>query len=216
MHESFARRCSHCVAGRACLRPTKSVPKYGDAPVEKTRSQIEDRTAESAYKRSLGNIPNQTPTDPWGNARSVDAPKAVAKPSAAKPRTKTSGTAGGDRRIYTPRALGCRWESRRSLDRRQHRKPLPGRRKFSASALPGRSSTASTRADDGPRRHDATMFDTTSSGPENSASTLPSGGCAPTPQGRAPLPGARPSTDSRRPAPCPGSSPDGSRRSSIV
>ena len=72
----------------------KSVPKYGDAPVEKTRSQIEeDREVESAYKRSLGNIPDQTPTDPWGNARSVDAPKAVAKPSAAKPRTKTGATA---------------------------------------------------------------------------------------------------------------------------
>jgi hypothetical protein len=72
----------------------KSVPKYGDAPVEKTRSQIEeDRAAESAYKRSLGNIPDQTPTDPWGNARSVDAPRAVAKPSPAKPRTKTGATA---------------------------------------------------------------------------------------------------------------------------
>src|SRR3981189_3941594 len=72
----------------------KSVPKYGDAPVEKTRSEIEeDREAESAYKRSLGNIPDRTPTDPWGNARSVDAPKAAAKPSPAKPKTKTSGTA---------------------------------------------------------------------------------------------------------------------------
>ncbi len=74
----------------------KSIPKYGEAPVEKTRSEIEeDRAAERAYKRSLGNIPDQTPTDPWGNARSVDAPKAVAKPSPAKPKTKTktSGTA---------------------------------------------------------------------------------------------------------------------------
>ena len=72
----------------------KSVPKYGDAPVDKTRSEIEDdRAAERAYKRSLGNIPDQTPTDPWGNARSVEAPKAVAKPSPAKPKTKTSGTA---------------------------------------------------------------------------------------------------------------------------
>ena len=72
----------------------KSVPKYGDAPVDKTRSEIEDdRAAERAYKRSLGNIPDQTPTDPWGNARNVEAPKAVAKPSPAKPKTKTSGTA---------------------------------------------------------------------------------------------------------------------------
>ena len=72
----------------------KSIPKYGDAPVEKTRSQIEeDQQAESAYKRSLGNIPDQTPTDPWGSARNVDAPKAVAKPSPAKPKTKTGATA---------------------------------------------------------------------------------------------------------------------------
>jgi hypothetical protein len=72
----------------------KSVPKYGEVTPDKTRSEIEqDRTAERAYKRSLGNIPDQGPTDPWGNARSVDAPKAVAKPSAAKPRTKTGATA---------------------------------------------------------------------------------------------------------------------------
>jgi len=72
----------------------KPVPKYGDAPVEKTRSQIEEyQHAESAYKRSRGNITDRTPTDPGGNARSVDAPKAVAKPSPAKPKTKTSGTA---------------------------------------------------------------------------------------------------------------------------
>jgi hypothetical protein len=72
----------------------KSVPKYGDAPVEKSPSEIEqDRAAERAYKRSLGNIPDQGPTDPWGSARSVDAPKAVAKPSPAKPRTKIGGTA---------------------------------------------------------------------------------------------------------------------------
>jgi hypothetical protein len=72
----------------------QKVPQYGEAPAEKTRSEIEqDRTADRAYKRSLGNIPDQTPTDPWGSARSADAPKAVAKPSPAKPRTKTGATA---------------------------------------------------------------------------------------------------------------------------
>jgi hypothetical protein len=72
----------------------KSVPKYGDVPADKTRSEIEDdRAAERAYKRSLGNIPDQTPTDPWGSARNLEAPKAVAKPAPAKPKTKTSGTA---------------------------------------------------------------------------------------------------------------------------
>jgi hypothetical protein len=82
------------LAGPAYAQLQKSVPKYGDAPVEKSPSEIEqDRAAERAYKRSLGNIPDQGPTDPWGNARSVDAPKAVAKPSPAKPRTKIGGTA---------------------------------------------------------------------------------------------------------------------------
>ncbi len=72
----------------------KSVPKYGDVTPDKSPNEIEqDRAAERAYKRSLGNIPDQGPTDPWGNARSVDAPKAVAKPSAAKPRTKTGASA---------------------------------------------------------------------------------------------------------------------------
>ena len=71
-----------------------SIPKYGDVPAAKTPSQIEEeRTAERAYKRSLGNIPDQTASDPWGNARGVDTPKAAAKPSPAKSRTKTGATA---------------------------------------------------------------------------------------------------------------------------
>jgi hypothetical protein len=82
------------LAGPAYAQLQKSVPKYGEAPVDKSPNEIEqDRAAERAYKRSLGNIPDQGPTDPWGNARSVDAPKAAAKPSPAKPKTKTSGTA---------------------------------------------------------------------------------------------------------------------------
>ena len=94
MHASFVRRCDNCVAGRACLRPTKISTPIRGCSSHKTPSEIEqDRTAERAYKRSLGNIPDQGPTDPWGNARSVDAPKAVAKPSAAKPRTKTGASA---------------------------------------------------------------------------------------------------------------------------
>jgi hypothetical protein len=72
----------------------KSVPKYGDVAADKTPSQIEeDKAAERAYNRSLGNIPDKTPTDPWGNARSVDTPKAAAKPSATKKSTKTGAVA---------------------------------------------------------------------------------------------------------------------------
>lgn len=59
----------------------------------KSQNQIEqEKAAESAYKRSLGNIPDQPPADPWGGARAVEAPKPVAKDQPAK-RTKASHTA---------------------------------------------------------------------------------------------------------------------------
>ena len=67
---------------------SKSIPKYGEVDKEKTPQQIEgEREAERAYKRSLGNIPDQGPTDPWGNVRSESAPKAAAKAAPSK-RTK--------------------------------------------------------------------------------------------------------------------------------
>jgi hypothetical protein len=72
---------------------SQPVPKYGDTDKEKTAQQIEaERAAERAYKRSLGNIPDQGPTDPWGNLRSDGAPKPVTKAAPAK-RTKTGNTA---------------------------------------------------------------------------------------------------------------------------
>jgi hypothetical protein len=62
-----------------------AVPKYGETDKTKTPQQIEaEREAEKAYKRSLGNIPDQGPSDPWGNVRSESAPKPVAKTSPAK------------------------------------------------------------------------------------------------------------------------------------
>ena len=64
----------------------------GEKPAEKSRQEIEaDREAERAYKRSLGNIPDQAPSDPWGNVRSDNAPKATAKAPAK--RAKVDGTA---------------------------------------------------------------------------------------------------------------------------
>jgi len=59
----------------------------------------EERDAEAArdkaYKDSLKKIPDaKAPSDPWGNVRSTDAPKAPAKAAAsAKPKTKTGSTA---------------------------------------------------------------------------------------------------------------------------
>jgi len=68
------------------------VPRYGEADKEKSQGEIEaDKRAERAYKRSLGNIPNQGPTDPWGAVRTNDAPK-TSTSKAPKTKTKT-GTA---------------------------------------------------------------------------------------------------------------------------
>ncbi len=68
---------------------SQSVPRYGEADKKKTMQQISaEREAERAYKRSLGNIPDQGPTDPWGNVRGDSAPKTAAKAAPAK-RTKT-------------------------------------------------------------------------------------------------------------------------------
>lgn len=58
----------------------------------KSPSQIEaEKSADKAYKNSLGNIPDQPPADPWGAARAVEPPKSVSKDTAAK-RTKAGGT----------------------------------------------------------------------------------------------------------------------------
>ena len=71
----------------------QQVPRYGDTAKPKSPQEIEsERDTEKAYKRSLGNIPDQGPTDPWGNVRSENAPKAVAKATPSK-KIKTGNTA---------------------------------------------------------------------------------------------------------------------------
>lgn len=63
----------------------QAVPKYGEPDKDKTQSDIAaEKAAEKAYHRSLGNIPDQGPGDPWGTVRSPDAPKTTA----TKPRGK--------------------------------------------------------------------------------------------------------------------------------
>jgi hypothetical protein len=65
-------------------------------PPPKSQQEIDaERAAERAYKNSLGNIPDQPPADPWGNARSMDAPKTAAAkiPAAKKPPARPGGTA---------------------------------------------------------------------------------------------------------------------------
>jgi hypothetical protein len=60
----------------------------------KTQEQIEQEKAqEKAYKDSLHKIPDaKASSDPWGDVRSADTPKA-GKSTQAKPRTKTGSTA---------------------------------------------------------------------------------------------------------------------------
>jgi hypothetical protein len=62
----------------------------------KTQEEKDAEAArDKAYKDSLKKIPDvKAPSDPWGNVRSTDAPKAPAKAAAsAKPKTKTGSTA---------------------------------------------------------------------------------------------------------------------------
>ena len=73
------------LAGPAYAQTQAPVPRYGDTAKEKSPQEKEaEKEAERAYKRSLGNIPDQGPTDPWGNVRSDGAPKPAAKTSPAK------------------------------------------------------------------------------------------------------------------------------------
>ena len=70
------------------------IQRYGEKDKEKSFNEKEqEKEAERAYKRSLGNVPEKGPVDPWGNARSVEAPKGDAKAaakSAAKSDAKTA------------------------------------------------------------------------------------------------------------------------------
>ena len=71
--------------------------KYGEPDKEKSPTEKQaDRDAERAYKRSLGNIPEQKAQDPWGNVRSDNSAKqdskAPAKETKAAPKKTKTGT----------------------------------------------------------------------------------------------------------------------------
>jgi hypothetical protein len=76
------------LAGPA-LAQNKPVPRYGDLSGKSPEEIAAEKEADKAYKRSLGNIPDQGPVDPWGNARSTDAPKSAAK-ATSKSAAKTA------------------------------------------------------------------------------------------------------------------------------
>lgn len=69
----------------------QGVPKYGEVDKDKTPSDIAaEKAAEKAYNKSLGNIPDKGPSDPWGVVRGPDTKTTAAKTTAAKPKSKAS------------------------------------------------------------------------------------------------------------------------------
>ena len=79
------------LAGSAAAQ--RGPAKYGEEDKPKTPAEIAaERDAEKAYRRSLGNIPEQQKSaDPWGTVRSDSAPpKAAAKAPQAKPKAKSA------------------------------------------------------------------------------------------------------------------------------
>jgi hypothetical protein len=72
------------------------VQRYGEADKEKSQTEIQaEKDAQRAYQKSLGNIPDKGPSDPWGAVRS-DTPKTATSTTpvakTAKTKTKTGTT----------------------------------------------------------------------------------------------------------------------------
>src|SRR6266851_720632 len=84
----------------AAVMALLTAPAYAQTPNINLIPELQSKSPEEkeqeaaqqkAYKESLKKIPDaKTSSDPWGNVRSVDTPKASAP---AKPRTKTGSTA---------------------------------------------------------------------------------------------------------------------------
>jgi hypothetical protein len=69
----------------------KPIQKYGEKDKDKTpEEKRQEKEAEAAYQRSLGNIPAQKQVDPWGNVRSDNTQKETKAPAAKKAKTGTS------------------------------------------------------------------------------------------------------------------------------
>jgi hypothetical protein len=80
------------LAGPAFAQNDDHVPRYGEEEKEKTPEQKRgEKDAQDAYQRSLRNIPDKGPTDPWGAVRSTDTSKPTA--TTAKPKKTKTGSA---------------------------------------------------------------------------------------------------------------------------
>lgn len=75
-------------AGTVYGQDQTPVPRYGDQKAKSPQQIEEEKEADKAYQKSLGNIPDKGPVDPWGNARSADAPQAATKAAQVKPKPK--------------------------------------------------------------------------------------------------------------------------------
>jgi len=72
-------------------------PALAQDHVQRYREEIEkspadlanEQRAQRAYQRAINSVPDQKPTDPWGIARSDNAPPAAAK-THAKPAAKVA------------------------------------------------------------------------------------------------------------------------------
>ena len=64
-------------------------PPPSDPPKSPTQIQAE-KANESAYKRSLGNIPDKPPADPWGGARAVDGSSTTTTTPAKRTKSSTN------------------------------------------------------------------------------------------------------------------------------
>ena len=80
------------LAGPAFAQNDDHVPRYGEEEKEKTPEQKRaEKASQDAYQRSLSNIPDKGPSDPWGAVRSTDTPKPAA--TTAKPKKTKTGSA---------------------------------------------------------------------------------------------------------------------------
>jgi hypothetical protein len=69
------------------------IQRYGEKDKEESATEkAAKKEAERAYQRSLGNIPTQKSTDPWGTVRSEDAPKAATKTASPSPKPKAKNS----------------------------------------------------------------------------------------------------------------------------
>jgi hypothetical protein len=78
----FAAAMIAMLAGPACAQSSANAPRTLDQMLDaKTPDQIEkEQAADRAYKESLKKIPDaKAPADPWGSARSSNAPATAAK-----------------------------------------------------------------------------------------------------------------------------------------